>query len=121
MNKVNGSNLDVICWWGKCAEKCRGQKASNESSVKDNARLCNIIMILHVEKPEFFYFEREKKMGDLDEKNSLMVGNYESKEKKTFAKRKKRQQHDTDVHPSIISANYREVIINTFCLLLLRC
>lgn len=59
-------------------------------------------------------------MGDLDEKNSLMVGNYVSKEKKTFAKKeKKRQQHDTDVHPSIISANYREVIINTFCLLLL--
>lgn len=28
-------------------------------------------------------------MGDLDEKNSLMVGNYVSKEKKTFAKRKK--------------------------------
>ena len=29
-------------------------------------------------------------MGDLDEKNSLMVGNYVSKEKKTFAKRKKK-------------------------------
>ena len=92
MNKVNGSNLDVICWWGKCAEKCCGQKASNESSVKDNARLCNIIMILHVEKTRVgnFDFEREKKMGDLDEKNSLMVGNYVSKEKKTFAKKEKK-------------------------------
>ena len=48
-------------------------------------------MILHVEKTRVgnFDFEREKKMGDLDEKNSLMVGNYVSKEKKTFAKRKK--------------------------------
>ena len=29
-------------------------------------------------------------MGDLDEKHSLMVGNYVSKEKKTFAKKKKK-------------------------------
>ena len=43
-----------------------------------------------LKKPEFFYFEREKKMGDLDEKNSLMVGNYVSKEKKTFAKKEKK-------------------------------
>lgn len=49
-------------------------------------------MILHVEKTRVgnFDFEREKKMGDLDEKNSLMVGNYVSKEKKTFAKKEKK-------------------------------
>lgn len=29
-------------------------------------------------------------MGDLDEKNSLIVGNYVSKEKKTFAKKEKK-------------------------------
>ena len=29
-------------------------------------------------------------MGDLDEKNSLMVGNYVSKEKKTFVKKEKK-------------------------------
>ena len=29
-------------------------------------------------------------MGDIDEKNSLMVGNYVSKEKKTFARKEKK-------------------------------
>ena len=67
-----------------------------------------------LKKPGFFYFEREKKMGDLDEKNSLMVGNYVSKEKKTFAKRKKK---GNNMILMSIRPNYREVIINTFCLL----
>lgn len=81
MNKVNGSNLCVICWWGQCTEKCRGQETSNESSVKDNTRLCNIIVMnfkladyarfYMVKKPVYrqFDFERETKLGDLNEKN----------------------------------------------------
>lgn len=58
-------------------------------------------------------------MGDLDEKHSLMVGNYVSKVKKDVCEKKKKGNNM--ILMSIISANYREVIINTFCLLLLRC